>query len=553
MSALRSDKVMKGITGAYARAMYRAVGYSEKSLTKPKVAVVNSFSETNPAHYPLRELAKYVREGIYIGGGMPVEFNTIAPCDAVAQGKGMHCILPSRDLITASIELMVEAHQFDGMVMLCSCDKIVPGMLMAAARLKLPTIFMTGGAMMPRKIGDDNMVTCDIKEAMGRVKAGFINDDEFQKIESTVCATRGTCSMMGTAFTMSSIVEALGLSLPGTTTMLTVDSRRYQIAQEVGERIVQLVKKDIKASKIITKNSIDNAIRVLMALGGSTNAILHLLAIAEQIDYKISLEMFDQVSSETPLLAKFKPASQYNITDFDEAGGVQMLLKALQSLLYTEGITVTGTTLGENLSKIKLNTGKVIHSLDDPLAPQGGIAVLKGNLASEGAVVKQSGVVPKMQVHSGTAKTVDSEEEVKDLLLSGKVKPGDILVIRYEGPKGGPGMRELSLPAAILVGLGLGDSVAMITDGRYSGATRGPCIGHVSPEAAVGGTIALVEDGDIIEIDIPKRKLELKVSENELETRRKKWKPKALSIPKNSFLHTYSKLVSSASTGAVFK
>mgnify|MGYP006296339809 CR=1 FL=1 len=359
--------------------------------------------------------------------------------------------------------------------------------------------------------------------------------------------------MMGTAFTMSSIVEALGLSLPGTTTMLTVDSRRYQIAQEVGERIVQLIKKDIKASKIITKNSIDNAIRVLMALGGSTNAILHLLAIADQIDYKISLEMFDQVSSETPLLAKFKPASQYNITDFDEAGGVQMLLKALQSLLYTEGITVTGKTLGENLAEIKLNTGKVIHSLEDPLAPQGGIAVLKGNLASEGAVVKQSGVVPKMQVHSGTAKTVDSEEEVKDLLLSGKVKAGDILVIRYEGPKGGPGMRELSIPAAILVGLGLGDSVAMITDGRYSGATRGPCIGHVSPEAAAGGTIALVEDGDIIEIDIPKRKLELKVSEKVLETRRKKWKPKALSIPKNSFLHTYSKLVSSVSTGAIFK
>lgn len=553
MTKLRSDQLMKGLTGAYARAMYRAVGYSEKSLSKPKVAIVNSFSETNPAHYPFKEISKYIREGVYIAGGMPVEFNTIAPCDAVAQGKGMHYILPSRDIIAASIELMVEAHQFDGMVMLCSCDKIVPGMLMAAARLKLPTIFMTGGAMLPRKIGNDVMVTCDIKEAMGKVKAGFITNNEFQNIESNVCATRGTCSMMGTAFTMSSIVEALGLSLPGTTTMLTVDSRRFQIAQEVGERIVQLIKKDIRASKIITKKSINNAIRILMALGGSTNAILHLLAIADQINYKLSLEFFDKMSRETPLLAKFKPASKYNISDFDEAGGVHMLLKVLEPLLDTEGITITGKTLRENLSEIKLKTGKVIHSLDEPLAPQGGIAILKGNLALEGAVVKQSGVVPKMQIHSGPAKTVDSEEEVKDLLLSGKVKPGDVLVIRYEGPKGGPGMRELSLPAAILVGLGLADSVAMITDGRYSGATRGPCIGHVSPEAADGGVIALVEDGDIIEINIPNRKLELKVSNEELETRRRKWNPKPPKISKNSFLYTYSKRVSSASTGAIFK
>jgi len=553
MTQLRSDRVMKGITGAYARAMYRAVGFSEKSLKKPKVAIVNSFSETNPAHYPLRELARYVREGIYIGGGMPIEFNTIAPCDAVAQGKGMHYILPSRDLIAASIELMVEAHQFDGMVMLCSCDKIVPGMLIAASRLNLPTIFMTGGAMLPRRIGDDNFVTCDIKEAMGRVKAGFIDEEEFHKIESTVCATRGTCSMMGTAFTMSSIVEALGLSLPGSTTMLTVDSRRYQIAQDVGERIVQLIKNDIKSSDIITDKTIKNAIHVLMALGGSTNGILHLLAIAREIGYKISLKLFDEISRETPLLAKFKPASQYNINDFDEAGGVHMLLKALEPLLYTKGITVTGKTMGENLSNILLNTGKVIHSLDKPLAPEGGIAILKGNLATEGAVVKQSGVVPKMQVHSGPAKTANSEEEVKELILSGNVKFGDVLVIRYEGPKGGPGMRELSIPAAILVGLGLSDSVAMITDGRYSGATRGPCIGHVSPEAATGGVIALVEDGDIIEIDIPNRKLELKVSEEVLKARKEKWKPRTISVPENSFLHTYSKSVSSASTGAVFK
>lgn len=553
MDELREYHSTKDITGAYARAMYRAIGYSEKDLSKPRVAIVNSFSETNPAHYPLRELARYVREGVYIGGGMPVEFNTIAPCDAVAQGKGMHYILPSRDIIAISIELMVEAHQFDGMVMLCSCDKIVPGMLMAAAHLQLPTIFMTGGAMMPRKIDSDIMVTCDIKEAMGKVRAGFINDKEFKNIESTVCATRGTCSMMGTAFTMSSIVEVLGLSLPGTTTMLTVDSRRFQIAQAVGEKIVKLIKEDLIASKIITKNSINNAIRVLMALGGSTNAILHLLAIADQIDYKIPLEYFDMISRKTPLLVKLKPASKYNITDFDEAGGIPMLLKAIESLLFTDGLTVTGKTLAENLSEMELKPGEVIHSLDNPIAPEGGIAILKGNLASDGAVVKQSAVLPEMQIHSGHARVVDSEEEVKDLLLSGKVKPGDVLVIRYEGPKGGPGMRELSLPAAILVGMGLDNSVAMITDGRYSGATRGPCIGHVSPEAAVGGVISLVEDGDPIEIDIPKRKLELKVSEDVLKRRREKWKPKALKVSEKSFLNTYSQMVSCASTGAIFK
>ena len=553
MSKLRSDKVMKGITGAYARAMYRSIGYSEENLKKPKVAIVNSFSETNPAHYPLRELARFVREGVYTAGGMPVEFNTIAPCDAIAQGRGMHYILPARDIIAASIELMVQAHQFDGMVMLCSCDKIVPGMLMAAARLNLPTIFMTGGAMMPRKVGNKYLVTCDIKEAMGRIKAGFINEEEFYNIESTTCVTRGTCSMMGTAFTMSCIVEALGLSFPGSATILTVDSRMYQLAQMVGKRAVELIKEGLSTTKILTPESMNNAIRTLMALGGSTNAILHLIAIAEQISYKISLELFDKLSRETPLLAKFKPASEYNILDFEEAGGVQKLLKALQPLLYTKNLTITGQTLEENLSKIKFTPGEVIHSLDNPLAKEGGIAILKGNLASEGAVIKQSGVLPKMMVHSGPAKVVDSEEEVKDLLFSGKVQPGDILVIRYEGPKGGPGMRELSLPAAILIGLGLGNSVAMITDGRYSGATQGPCIGHVSPEAALGGTIALVENGDIIEINIPERKLELKVSPEELEKRRKQWKPKVSKIPQNSFLHTYSKIVTSASSGAIFK
>jgi len=544
---------MEGITGAYARAMYRTMGYTDEDLKKPQIAIVNSFSESNPAHYHLRDLARYVREGIYAAGGMPVEFNTIAPCDAVAQGKGMHYILPSRDIIAASIELMVQAQQYDGLVMLCSCDKIVPGMLMAAARLDLPTVFLTGGVMLSREIEGEDFVTCDIKEAMGRVKAGEITEEEFYQIESTTCASVGTCSMMGTAMTMSTFVEALGLSLPGSSTMLAVDSLRFHKAKETGKIAVELVKKNMTAREMINKKTIKNMIRYLMAVGGSTNAILHLQALAVEIGYELPLKIFDEYSKTTPLLAKFKPASKYNMTDFDKAGGVYAVLKALSDQIFSDYPIITGNTLREELNKITFNPGEVIKSPDQPLALEGGLAVLTGNLAEKGAIVKQSGVDPAMLVHTGPAVTADSEEEVKELLLSGQVKPGDVLVIRYEGPAGGPGMRELSLPAAILVGMGLGNSVAMITDARYSGATRGPCIGHISPEAAVGGNIAFVKNGDLIEINIPERKLELKVAENELKKRRENWEKVPLKVPENSFLQTYARFVSDSSEGAIFK
>ena len=553
MNDLRSQKHMEGITGAYARAMYRTMGYTDDDLKKPQIAIVNSFSESNPAHFHLRELAQYVREGIYTAGGMPVEFNTIAPCDAVAQGKGMHYILPSRDIIAASIELMVQASQYDGLVMLCSCDKIVPGMLMAAARLDLPTVFLTGGVMLPREIDEEEFVTCDIKEAMGRVKSGEISEEKFYEIEATTCATVGTCSMMGTAMTMSTFVEALGLTLPGSTTMLAVDSQRMHIAKEIGKISVGLVKNNITASEMINEKTIKNLIRYLMAVGGSTNAILHLQAIAAEIGYKLPLEIFDEYSNSTPLLAKFKPASKYNMSDFHKAGGVYAILKALSPELFTDFKTVTGQKMSKELEKVKFEPSDIIKSPEDPLSEKGGLAVLKGNLAEKGSIVKESGVDEEMLVHKGPAVTADSEEEVKELLLSGKVKPGDVLVIRYEGPAGGPGMRELSLPAAILVGMGLGKSVAMITDARYSGATRGPCIGHVSPEAAVGGNIAFIKDGDIIEIDIPARKLELKVSKEELDKRKETWEKVPLKVSDNSFLQTYAKIVSDAAEGALFK
>lgn len=557
MNDLRSQKNMSGITGAYARAMYRTMGHTEEDLEKPQIGVVNSFSESNPAHYPLRDLARHVKDGIYEAGGVPVEFNTIAPCDAVAQGQGMHYILPSRDIIAASIELMVNAQRFDGLVMLCSCDKIVPGMLMAAARLDLPTAFFTGGTMLPGEINNEEIVTCDIKEAMGKLRAGEISEEEFHEIETRACGSLGTCSMMGTAMTMSTFVEAVGLSLPGSSTMLTVDSRRLQKARQTGEIIVDLIERDFSARDVITSGTIDNLIHYLLAIGGSSNAILHLQALAAELGYEIPLKKFDELSQKVPLIAKFKPASEYNINDFHKSGGVYAVLKAISSYLSTDYEIITGNTLAEELNEINFASNEVIKSTENPLAEEGGLAVLYGNLAENGSVVKQSGVAEEMKVHSGPAVVANSEEEAEVLLMSDEVKEGDVLIIRYEGPAGGPGMRELSLPAAILVGRGLDKSVAMITDGRFSGATRGPCIGHVSPEAQAGGNIAYIEDGDEIEINIPKRELNINIPEDELNRRKDKsdmpksqYKPE---ISENSFLRVYSQLVTGADRGAILR
>ncbi|MGQ9609624.1 MAG: dihydroxy-acid dehydratase [bacterium] len=547
---LRSKQTLYGIDGTYARSLYHAAGFKDSDLKKPLVAIVNSWNEANPGHYHLRELAWHVKCGVLSAGGTPVEFNTIAPCDAIAQGKGMHYILPSRDIIAASVELMVQAHQFDGMVMLCSCDKIIPGMLMAAVRCNIPTIFLTGGVMLPFNSSDGNIVACDVKEAIGRYKSGKIDEQELEYIEDNACCSPGLCSMMGTASTMSCVVEALGLSLPGSATMLAVSSAKMASARFTGEQIMKLISKGLNARQFITKESIFNAIKVALSIGGSTNMILHIPAIANEANISISLDIFDKISKETPLLAKFKPASEFTLLDFHQAGGVQAVMKEMESLLNLDVLTVSCKTLRENLSNVKVLRREVIHSLDSPISSEGGIAILYGSLAPKGAVVKQSAVNPKMLVHSGEAKVFDCEEDVKTYISSKNVKQGDVLIIRYEGPKGGPGMRELSIPAALLIGMGLGDSVAMITDGRYSGASKGPCIGHVSPEAFDGGPIALVQDGDFIDIDIPKRRLDIRISESELQNRKKIWKPKSPNI-NDGFLKIYRHLVSGSDEGAI--
>jgi len=546
----RSSKVVSGVGGAYARTLYRSVGAIDSDFRKPLIAVANSWNEIVPGHYHLKPMAEHIKNAIWAAGGRPMEFNTIAACDGAAQGRGMHYILPMRDIIAASVELMLQAHSFDGVVMLASCDKIIPGMLMAATRCNLPTIFFTGGTMLPRQDFDRTYVACDAKEAIGRYNSGEIDEEELNRIESIICASVGACSMMGTANTMACVAEALGLTLPYCATMLAVDAARVHLARYTGERIVQLVEEGLTANQIITEKSIENAVRICLALGGSSNALLHLPAIAHDAKIKLTPDDFDALSRETPLLAKFKPASQFNLLDFHEAGGVPALMKEQESLLNCNVPTVTGCTLKENLTTAKVLRPEVIHSLDDPLAAEGGIAVLYGNLAPKGAIVKQSAVSPKMLVHSGPAKVFESEEEVRDHLTSKQVNPGDVLVIRYEGPKGGPGMRELSIPAAILVGMGLGDSVAMVTDGRYSGATRGPCVGHVCPEAAEGGAIALIKDGDIIHIDIPNRKLNVELSDEKLNRRKANWNPPESKI-QDGFMALYSRIVGDANAGLV--
>ncbi len=549
MTDLRSQDMLSGISGAYPRSAYKGMGYDDKDLKKPLIGIVNSWSEANPGHIHLKQLAEYVKRGIWANGGTPVEFNTIGICDGIAQGIGMHSVLPSRDIICASTELMVEGNQFDGLVMLCSCDKIVPGMMMAAASLDLPTIFVTGGPMDPYTHKGEDLIFSDVKEAMGRYKAGFIDKEEFETIENETCQTCGACGMMGTANTMGTLVEAMGLSLSGCGTISAVAASRLRLAKASGERIVDMVREGLNSNKIMTEENLINGIKYILAIGGSTNAVLHVPAIAKLLGITMTMDIFDELSKKIPLIAKFKPASKYTLRDFHNAGGVQVLLKALSPLLNLDVLTVSGSTLGENLEKVKFIESDVIKSLENPLAHEGGIAILKGNLAPKGAVVKQSGVSPKMMVHRGPAKIANSEEEVRDLLMNDKVEDGDVLIIRYEGPKGGPGMRELSIPAALLVGMGLGDSVAMVTDARYSGATRGPCIGYVTPEAADGGPLAIVEDGDIISIDIHNRSINIEISDEEIKERLSRWKYEPKKNVKG-FLKTYQKIVSSANEGA---
>jgi dihydroxy-acid dehydratase len=542
---------IEDITEAYFIGLMSSVGYRKKDVAKPIIGIVNSWTDVNPGHKPLAQLANYVKEGVWAAGGSPAEFNVPAPCDGIAQGSGMHYVLPQRDLIAASIESMVEAHGFDGLVFMCSCDKIVPGMLMAAAHLNLPSIFITAGAMLPFNEGGKVYCTSDLKEAIGEFKSNKIDNKTFDRWRTNMCFSGGTCSMFGTANTMGTFLEATGISPFGSATMLFCEGEKFRQARDVGERIVELVQEKKNFSQFLNRDSLINGIRYISATGGSTNAVLHIMALAKVMGCDLTLKEFDEIQMEVPVIAKFKPSSQYNINDFHRAGGVPAVLDTISDYLNLDVNLAMGGSLRRYLEEYDIPVNReIIHSLDQPLHTNGCFSVLTGNLAPLGAVVKKSGVEPKMYYHKGPAVVFDSEEAVRDYFLNDTIEPGSVLVIRYEGPKGGPGMRELSIPAAMLVGMGLHTSVAMITDGRFSGATRGPCIGHITPEAWDGGPLALVENGDIIEIDLDKKILNLHVSQEEMEARRSNMKKP--DRPLKGVLAAYRNNVEGAEKGALW-
>jgi dihydroxy-acid dehydratase len=549
---MRSDRIKKGVERAPHRSLLRALGFSDDDLKKPLIGIANSFNEIIPGHIHLRNLVEAVKAGVLSAGGVPVEFGVIGVCDGIAMNhEGMKYSLPSRDLIADSIEIMAMAHAFDGLVLVTSCDKITPGMMMAAFRLNIPAIIIAGGPMLTGKYKGKEVNLISAFEAIGRVKKGEMSEEELSELEACACPTCGSCAGMFTANSMNCLSEALGLALPGNGTIPAVYSDRIRLAKETGKRAVELVKKNLTPKRLVNKNSFLNAIAVDMALGCSTNTVLHLLAIAHEAGVDLSLKDFDEVSKKTPVLAKLIPAGPHSVPDLHHAGGIPAVMKELSklNLIDLSAKTVSGLTVGEIIKKAEVRNREVIRPVEDPYHKEGGIAVLYGTLAPKGSVVKTSAVVPQMLRHSGPARVFNSEEEAYSAILSGKIKPGDVVVIRYEGPKGGPGMREMLSPTSAIAGMGLSESVALVTDGRFSGGTRGACVGHVSPEAQEGGPIALVEDGDIIEIDIPARRIDLKVPEEVLAERRKRWKPPRKKI--SGILKKYQALVSSADRGAI--
>jgi dihydroxy-acid dehydratase len=539
------------ITEAYYRGLMHAVGYRRKDIEKPQIAVVNSWTEVNPGHQPLRALADRVKEGIWAAGGSPAEFGVPAPCDGMAQGEGQHYILPQRDLIAASIEAMIRAHGFEGAVMLGSCDKILPAMLMAAIRLNLPAIFLSAGVMPPCPTPAGNRVTSDLKEAIGAVQAGRIARGAFLDLQERYCAGPGTCSMMGTAVTMGCFLEACGLAPYGSATLPAHGGAKLRQARDVGERIVGMVAEDLRPEAFLAGPGFENGIKCVSALGGSTNAVLHLMACARLMGRDFDLKRFDAVQSAVPVLATFKPSSSFTISDFQEAGGVLGLQKELSDYLDPAAPLCMGGRMEAALATCPQTDPQVIRPAAAPLAAGGCFAFLSGNLAPRGAVVKKTGVAPEMQRHIGPAVVFDSEEDVRRYLATRPVAPGSVLVVRHEGPKGGPGMREMSIPAAMLVGMGLHTSVAMVTDGRFSGATRGPCVGHVAPEAWENGPLAWVRDGDLIEIDIERKRLRLRVPAQELRARKRR-PPARPDHPAAGLLATYRRIVSGAECGALW-
>jgi dihydroxy-acid dehydratase len=537
---MRSDMIKKGIDKAPHRALLKALGLTDEDIAKPFIGVANSYTTIVPGHIHLNQIAEAAKAGIEAAGGTPFEFNTIAVCDGLAMGhEGMRYSLPSRELIADSVEIMTQAHRLDGLVLVSNCDKITPGMLMAAARLDIPAISVTGGPMASGTLNGRKIGYSSVPEGLGQVYAGKMKPEELIQLENAACPGCGSCNGMFTANTMACVTEALGMSLPYCATALANSALKLRIAKETGEAIVKLVCNDVKTSAIMKRESFENAMNVDMSLGGSTNTVLHLSAIAKEAGVALPLSAFDEAGRRVPHLCSMIPSGPYALEDLHAAGGIPALMNELKSLLNMDALTVTGKSIGENVAGAVVVDAEVIRPLSNPVHKEGGIAILTGNLAPKGAVVKTAAVSPKMLRHRGPARVFDSEQEAVAAIRAREVQPGDVVVIRYEGPKGGPGMPEMLIPTATIAGMGLSESVALITDGRFSGATRGPCIGHVAPEAAVGGPIAVVEQGDVIAVDIPNRTLNVELSDEEIRKRLAAWKPKPPRITKG-YLTRYS-------------
>ena len=554
---MRSDTIKKGVQRTPHRALLRACGLKNADLNKPFIGIANSFCEIVPGHMHLNKVSEKVKKAVRAAGGIPFEFNTIAICDGIAMGHtGMKYSLASREIIADSVESMVRAHCFDGLICIPNCDKIIPGMLMAAVRVNIPAIFVSGGPMAAGKDSKGNTVDLvTVFEGVASYKAGKIDEARLHELECSACPSQGSCSGMYTANSMNCLCEAIGMAMPGNGTILAINPKRNKLYAAAGKQIINLIEKDLKPLDIITAESIDNAFMLDMAMGGSTNTVLHALAIANEAEIKYDLERINKISEKCPNICKVSPSSKWHVEDVDAAGGISAILKEIsrmKGLLNLNCPTVTGKTLGKNIARAKIKNTDCIHTIENAYSKTGGLSILRGNLAPSACVIKTAGVAEKMMKHSGPAVIFESQEDACDGILAGKVKSGDVVVIRNEGPKGGPGMQEMLSPTSYIMGAGLGESVALITDGRFSGGTRGACIGHISPEAAVGGPIGLLKNGDIIEIDIPAKKISVRLSDDELAKRKTQWQTPKPRITKGC-LAKYASMATSADTGAVLK
>jgi dihydroxy-acid dehydratase len=552
---MRSDLIKKGIERAPHRSLMKAMGYTNEEISRPLIGIAHAHNEIIPGHIHLDKILEAVKAGVRMAGGTPIAFGTIGVCDGIAMNHtGMKYSLASREIIADSVEIMAQAHPFDAMVMIPNCDKVTPGMLMAMLRVNIPAVMVSGGPMLTGRFQGKDVHLVSVFEGVGRVKANTMTEDELCELEDSACPGCGSCAGMFTANSMNCLTEAIGLGLPGNGTIPAVASARIRLAKQAGMAVLDLLNKNIRPRDIATMKAFENAMAVDMALGCSTNTVLHVPAIAKEAGVDLALGLFNVISEKAPHLCSLIPGGPHSLQQLDEAGGVPAVISELakKDIIHTDVMTVTTKTLGENLAKVKVRDHEIIRSLENPYHAKGGIAVLYGNLAPDGAVVKQSAVSEEMLTHEGPARIFNSEPEAQSAILGNKINPGDVVIIRYCGPKGGPGMPEMLSPTSAIIGMGLGKSVALLTDGRFSGGTQGACLGHISPEAAEGGPIGLVQEGDIISIDIPAKKIELKVDKAELEKRRQEWQPPKPNIT-SGYVARYAKLVTSGSTGAVLK